>query len=197
MRAENTKVTSRWLKIVLLSGSIGLLAMFAGCKTAMTGAKIEARIQEMPEVFAQLPKAAQKDIRWGYIKKGFTPPMVYMALGNPEKTEVSEDKTRITWTYYDDTVVSQEVAMRSAAAEAGSAYSAANFRTRGDSPPAAPGEPKSSRQAFDERGMPGAESYTEDTHAAKVLVIFDQGKVMAVHRIESTPRDERFEDALR
>jgi len=32
-------------------------------QTVTTGSRIEARIQEMPEVFAALPKEAQKDIK--------------------------------------------------------------------------------------------------------------------------------------
>ncbi len=170
--------------VAFWSGCIGLIALVSGCETATTGARIDARIQEMPEVFAALPKEAQKDIKWGYVKLGFTPAMVYMALGNPAKTVVSDDKTRITWTYYDDTVISNEVAMRSAAAEAGSAYSNANLSSPGTAAPAAAGDPKSSTQAFNESGMVGSEGYTEESHGDEVMIIFDNGAVMAVHRIE-------------
>ncbi len=195
-----TKIPSRRFSIAGLCGCVGLIAMLSGCDTVTTGAKIEARIQEMPELFAQLPKEAQKDIRWGYIKKGFNPAMVYMALGSPSKRESSEDKTKVTWTYYDDTVISQEVAMRSGAAENGTAYYTGGI-TKPGSTPFVLGQTPTSKQVADSgvRGPSGSglDYFEVGDHAARVLVIFDQGRVMTVHRIEATPREETFEDKLR
>ncbi len=189
------------LKIAVIGCSVCCFVLLAGCETATTGAKIEARIQEMPEVFAQLPKAAQQAIRWGYVKKGFNPVMVYMALGQPAKTEVSKDKARVMWTYYDDTVVSQDVAMRTAAAENGTAYHTGGISVPGAGTTAV-GAENTEQHVMERTGGRGAKGlgqsyYDMNEHTARVLVFYDHGKVTDVKRIESTPREKTFEDALR
>ncbi|HUL53258.1 MAG TPA: hypothetical protein VLT83_07610 [Opitutaceae bacterium] len=55
------------------------LLAFAGCST------IESRIREKAAVFDQIPPADQARIRQGIIAIGFTPDMVYMALGQPDR----------------------------------------------------------------------------------------------------------------
>jgi hypothetical protein len=64
---------------------LALAAVLAGCST------INSRIREKAAVFAALPPATQAEIRHGQIAVGFTPDMVYMAIGRPD--EVHEHMT--------------------------------------------------------------------------------------------------------
>ncbi len=86
--------------LALLCGA-ALLALLAGCQT------VDTRIKEKPEVFARLDKVAQDKIKQGIIEIGYTPDMVWLALGAPsEKREkiTAEGRAEI-WvysTYYDD-----------------------------------------------------------------------------------------------
>ncbi len=69
----------------LLRTGLMMLALTLGaCATN------EARIQERSAVFATLDPATQTAIRRGEVAPGFTPDMVYMALGRPWKSERSE-----------------------------------------------------------------------------------------------------------
>ena len=60
---------------------LACLGLLAGCNT------VERRIRENPSVFVVLPRATQDRIRQGDAGPGYTPEMVYLALGKP--TEVS------------------------------------------------------------------------------------------------------------
>lgn len=51
----------------------------------------DSRIQERGAAFAQLDPATQAAIRRGELAPGFTPDMVYMALGRPWKTEAGPE----------------------------------------------------------------------------------------------------------
>jgi outer membrane protein assembly factor BamE (lipoprotein component of BamABCDE complex) len=66
---------------------IALLLAVSGCDT------IDHRIREKPDVFNQLDPKAQAEIRRGRVEVGYTPDMVYIALGKPDKIEGS------TWYY--------------------------------------------------------------------------------------------------
>lgn len=50
-----------------------------GCATP------ESRIKKNPELFSSFPEGAQQQIRQGEVDIGFTPPMVEMALGRPDR----------------------------------------------------------------------------------------------------------------
>lgn len=56
----------------------GAVLLTAGCASSQT-----ARIQEKPAVFQDLTPKEQKQILAGKVKVGFTPDMVYLALGKP------------------------------------------------------------------------------------------------------------------
>jgi hypothetical protein len=77
--------------------AISLLALtlvfgLTGCNTANT------RIQEHASEFAALDPTTQQKIRQGVVEPGYTPEMVYMALGRP--AVVSSDTAGSTvWTY--------------------------------------------------------------------------------------------------
>lgn len=69
--------------------------IFAGCATP------EARIQRNPEIFAQLSQGDQQLIREGKVALGFTPEMVKLALGDPDRVYIRTDAsgTSESWSY--------------------------------------------------------------------------------------------------
>ena len=77
--------------IVLLGAVAGLV----GCSTP------QARINRNPEVFAGLPAADQQLIREGKVVIGFTPEMVRLALGDPDRklTRTDSAGTSEVWRY--------------------------------------------------------------------------------------------------
>ncbi len=66
--------------LALLCGATAL-ALLAGCQT------VDTRIKEKPEVFASLDKAVQDKIKQGIIEIGYTPDMVWLALGAPRASQ--------------------------------------------------------------------------------------------------------------
>ena len=74
-----------------------LLALLAGCGTTNT---FSSRIKENQAVFDQLSPADQEIIRSGFIKIGYTPEMVYIALENPEKKIPGAAANEMTWIYH-------------------------------------------------------------------------------------------------
>lgn len=74
--------------------SLGLAMLLTGCEF---DGGIARRERERPEAYAALHVWQKRFIEQGVIAKGFTPDMVYMAMGNPSKVE--QDKERQLWTY--------------------------------------------------------------------------------------------------
>lgn len=70
-----------------------LAILLAGCTS------VDKRIAENRTVFADLSPEAQHDIRNGQVSLGFTPAMVYMALGKPAQINTSADAKEVRWTY--------------------------------------------------------------------------------------------------
>jgi hypothetical protein len=86
------------LRFLIVSVLLGLT--LAGCST------VDSRIREKAAVFNQLSPADQAKIRQGIIAVGFTPDMVYMALGKPteirQRTRPGGQETLWIYnTYYD------------------------------------------------------------------------------------------------
>ena len=69
------------------------LALLLGCQTT------SKRIDEHATAFAALDPSAQQKIRRGVIEPGFTPDMVYMALGKPTGMTTTADGALI-WSYH-------------------------------------------------------------------------------------------------
>jgi hypothetical protein len=83
------------MKTLSLFSFLAALLLAAGCATP------EARIKRNPDVFAQLSPSDQQLIREGKVALGFTPEMVRLALGEPdrrlERTDASG--TSESWSY--------------------------------------------------------------------------------------------------
>ena len=81
-------------KLSILLAAIGLL-FAAGCATPA------ARIERNPEVFNKLAPSDQQLIREGKVAIGFTPEMVKLALGDPDRKFLRTDAngTSESWSY--------------------------------------------------------------------------------------------------
>ncbi len=77
-----------------VAGAISL-AVLAGCATP------EARIQKNPELFASLAVSDQQAIKEGRAALGFTPEMVKLALGDPDRVLTKTDASGVSevWRY--------------------------------------------------------------------------------------------------
>lgn len=75
--------------------TLGAALLLAGCST------VNSRIHEKSSVFASLDPVTQATIQHGDVGLGFTPDMVYMALGHPDATRhrLSNDGPAETWIY--------------------------------------------------------------------------------------------------
>lgn len=76
----------------------GLLVLgFAGCST------VDSRIKDNASVFNSLSPETQQKIRSGQVELGYTPEMVTMALGKPDRsyTRTNEKGTSEIWAYRD------------------------------------------------------------------------------------------------
>lgn len=72
-----------------------LLLLAPGCST------IDKRIAEKSSVFAKLDAATQKQLRQGIVEIGYTPAMVYIALGHPDSISqrISAEGHEHIWIY--------------------------------------------------------------------------------------------------
>jgi hypothetical protein len=74
---------------------MALLALVAGCSSTAR------RIRDRQDVFAGLDAATQQKIRAGQIDVGYTPEMVYLAMGNPaQKLGPPTDGADMVWIYH-------------------------------------------------------------------------------------------------
>lgn len=90
----------KFIQLPLLLAAVLLLG---ACNTVST------RIEEKAPVFYSLDPNTRAKIAHGDVDLGFTPDMVYIALGRPDLTrqQVTKDGNTETWiyrTYYDDYV---------------------------------------------------------------------------------------------
>ncbi len=91
---QNTSM--RLITFLLVSLSLGF---FSACSTP------DSRISAGQAAFAQYPAAVQQKIRAGQVDVGFTPEMVRMALGKPNRSFVRKTEAGDTevWGYHDNT----------------------------------------------------------------------------------------------
>jgi hypothetical protein len=85
----------------LACAGICLGLILTGCESTNT-ARITSRVQEKSALFASLTPEQQAHIQLGAIEAGYTPDMVYLALGQPSqrKTEARGDASVLLWTYH-------------------------------------------------------------------------------------------------
>jgi hypothetical protein len=83
------------MKLLSFFLALAGLLLAAGCATP------EARIKQNPDLFATLSPADQDLIRQGKVGIGFTPDMVKLALGDPDRvyTRTDANGTNETWSY--------------------------------------------------------------------------------------------------
>jgi hypothetical protein len=88
-------------KIRRLLPSLSLAAALfslTACETVPDAAH-RARVAEPGSAFAQLPPAAQQQVRERNVERGQSPEMVYMILGTPDHVETSADGGDTQWSY--------------------------------------------------------------------------------------------------
>lgn len=79
-----------------MSASVGTVALFSLAACHMS--TISDRSQEKAEVFAAASADQQKIMKEGWLNYGFTPDMVYIALGKPDRVATNAEGTMM-WTY--------------------------------------------------------------------------------------------------
>jgi outer membrane protein assembly factor BamE (lipoprotein component of BamABCDE complex) len=80
---------------ILLLATLSALVALSGCST------VKSRIEEKSAVFNALDPQTQARIKQGIVDVGFTPDMVYIALGKPDETKesVTANGRETTWIY--------------------------------------------------------------------------------------------------
>ena len=83
------------MKILSFLIACAALVVAAGCSTP------QARINRSPEAYAKLSAADQQLIREGKVAVGFTPEMVRLALGDPDRVSTRTDANGVNeaWSY--------------------------------------------------------------------------------------------------
>jgi hypothetical protein len=87
-----------FMKTLLLPVFAILLLVAAGC------ASVESRIQDNEAAFNTWPADVQEKVRAGKVEMGFTPEMVEVALGKPDRTSsrTTERGQADVWVYHDE-----------------------------------------------------------------------------------------------
>jgi hypothetical protein len=82
-------------KIYRLFALAGLALLLGGCST------INSRIEEKSEAFSALDADIQNKIRLGRVEVGYSPDLVYIALGTPDErlNKTTKIGTTETWIY--------------------------------------------------------------------------------------------------
>lgn len=160
------------VKITKLTSATLLALVITGCASN----EIAARIRERSSVYATLPPAQQEKIEQGVIALGFTPDMVYMAMGLPSQVEPVEDTggRAELWTYRNyypqvDAAHMQQAGYRTEAPyQPSRTYAGSNVpigSRRGQSAAAYTGGPQ------------GAMTEPADLQAFTLRILFQDGKV--------------------
>lgn len=86
-------IRAGWRRLLPLLAAAALLS---GCASTP-----EKRIRQNPELFDSFPAEVQENLRSGRVEIGYTPEMVYFALGAPDRrvTRRTADEEREVWHY--------------------------------------------------------------------------------------------------
>ena len=87
------------MKRVISVSAILAAALAGGC----VGSTPATRIEQRPAVFRAWPEAVQAKVRAGQVEVGFTPDMVRMALGEPDRVRslVTPQGRSEIWIFFD------------------------------------------------------------------------------------------------
>jgi len=154
------------------SAALGLALLVSGCES---DGSVSARAQEKSATYAALKPWQKKYVDTGSITEGFTPDMVYISMGKPDKVEPKELPAGPSevWTYnrfYQH-------------ADAAHGFEHANFHT--DTDYKAEGATRSGRGAIsNNNGVQGGSMEPADLRSYTVRVTFTNGIVV---KIRPTP----------
>ena len=79
-----------------------LLLLSAVCLLTLTGCStIDSRIKSNQALFDSLPAETQKKLREHVVEVGYTPAMVFIAIGDPDgrKDKITKDSSTQIWSY--------------------------------------------------------------------------------------------------
>ena len=154
---------------VLASVVLPLLSMLGGCGTMRA-----TRIREKADLFAAQSLEVQALIREGMVDQGFSPELVHLALGEPNRRQAGEaaEGRMETWTYK-NIVLSDTVAVRVGMNNPGSRYQPGRLMS-----PNAPGGPgiSSTRNVGPQPGV----ADMADVRTGTLFVEFLNGRVFSL-----------------
>jgi hypothetical protein len=180
-------------KHIIPLGGVLLLALFVtGCES---DGGIAARTQEKSAVYATLKVSDKRFIEKGVIAMGFTPDMVYMAMGHPTKVEskdFSGGRAEL-WTYdryYPNYDAGHGFKFANYTTESAYQPQPPQFQTRPGEDPNNPFAPKiplgmgNNILPFHNGGPQGSSMEPADLVSYKFVILFMNGKV---DRFGATP----------
>ena len=91
----NTRIPSSSTSLARCALVLGSLLLVSACNVST----IASRTQELPAVYSGAAPSEQKMMSQGWIDRGFTPSMVYIALGKPDKIVTTKAGTDEFWIY--------------------------------------------------------------------------------------------------
>ena len=166
----------------LLGAALGFALLITGCESDNSS----SRIQEKSAVYATLKPWQKKNIDKGIVAMGFSPDMVYMAVGNP--TTKTPDVTTEVWTYktYYPSVGADQVKY-TLNTDQSSAYSGnLNRGMPGSNAKTGPNAGKGNTSISQTGGMQGGSMEPADMVSYTLWVTFENGVVTKL-KLEPNP----------
>ena len=165
---------------IILFAAAGL-ALFAGCET--TGG-IPARIQEKSAVYATLQRWEKKYIDKGIVAVGFTPDMIYMAVGHPTTVlaNAGPDSKGELWIYqrYFPTPDAHYTKFGNVASESASQPATTVAVGQNTTGPKAPRSVSGNPSNYATGGPQGGSMEPSDMQSYTLYILFEDGKATKV-----------------
>lgn len=164
--------TVRVRSIVCFPRAIAWLALpfLAACSMST----ISSRSQERPTALNSATPAQKKLISEGWIDPGFTPDMVYIALGNPDKKETNGEVE--TWIYRNFSAAPQSASLGKAKAT----VTTQDMQGKGAAPGMIAGQPTSTGGGINASARPDVGSADPVEDVPNLYVYFFKGKTVSV-----------------